>query len=120
MLTNNSRGVDERKPNHEEKTKMSNDRSGLEVREMMEGEKKTKFELETVLPVVASSYRDIIQMLGEDPDRDGLLETPMRAAKAITFFTKGYQETVQEVVKNAVFAEPTDEMVVVKDIEMFR
>merc|ERR1712203_1131110 len=81
--------------------------------------KKTKFELETVLPVVASSYRDIIKMLGEDPDREGLLETPMRAAKAITFFTKGYQETVQEVVKNAVFSEPTDEMVVVKDIEMF-
>lgn len=74
---------------------------------------------ETVLPVVADSYRDIIKMLGEDPDREGLLETPMRAAKAITFFTKGYQETVQEVVKNAVFAEPTDEMVVVKDIEMF-
>jgi len=119
MLTNNSRDVDERKTDHEEKTKMTNDRSGLEVREVMEGEKKTKFELETVLPVVASSYRDIIQMLGEDPDRDGLLETPMRAAKAITFFTKGYQETVQEVVKNAVFAEPTDEMVVVKDIEMF-
>ena len=37
--------------------------------------------------------------LGEDPNREGLLETPMRAAKAITFFTKGYQETVQEVVK---------------------
>ena len=37
--------------------------------------------------------------VGEDPNREGLLETPMRAAKAITFFTKGYQETVQEVVK---------------------
>merc|ERR1711928_222869 len=82
---------------------MTNDRSGLEVREVMEGEKKTKFELETVLPVVADSYRDIIKMLGEDPNREGLLETPMRAAKAITFFTKGYQETVQEVVKNAVW-----------------
>merc|ERR1719273_2848705 len=74
---------------------------------------------ETVLPVVADSYRDIIKMLGEDPDREGLLDTPMRAAKAITFFTKGYQETVQQVVKNAVFTEPTDEMVVVKDIEFF-
>jgi len=119
MLTNNSRDVDERKTDLEEKTEMTNDRSELEVRGVIEGEKKTKFELETVLPAVASSYRDIIKMLGEDPDREGLLETPMRAAKAITFFTKGYQETVQEVVKNAVFAEPTDEMVVVKDIEMF-
>jgi len=81
--------------------------------------KKREAAMETVLPVVADSYRDIIKMLGEDPNREGLLETPMRAAKAITFFTKGYQETVQEVVKNAVFSEPTDEMVVVKDIEMF-
>ena len=63
MLTNSSRDVDERKTDHEEKTKMTNDRSELEVREVMEGEKKTKFELETVLPVVASSYRDIIQMV---------------------------------------------------------
>merc|ERR1719151_260796 len=81
--------------------------------------KKREAAMETVLPVVADSYRDIIKMVGEDPNREGLLETPMRAAKAITFFTKGYQETVQEVVKNAVFSEPTDEMVVVKDIEMF-
>ena len=43
----------------------------------------------------------------------------MRAAKAMNFFTKGYQETVQEVVKNAVFNEPTDEMVVVRDIDFF-
>ena len=63
MLTNSSRDVDERKTDHEEKTKMTNDRSELEVKEVMEGEKKTKFELETVLPVVASSYRDIIKMV---------------------------------------------------------
>ena len=63
MLTNSSRDVDEKKADHEEKTEMTNDRSELEVREVMEGEKKTKFELETVLPVVASSYRDIIQMV---------------------------------------------------------
>ena len=63
MLTNSSRDVDERKTDHEEKTKMTNDRSELEVKEVMEGEKKTKFELETVLPLVASSYRDIIKMV---------------------------------------------------------
>ena len=57
--------------------------------------------------------------MGEDPTREGLLETPMRAAKAMTYFTKGYQETVQEVVRNAIFTEETDEMVVVKDIEFF-
>merc|ERR1719219_2790538 len=74
---------------------------------------------EELLPLVAASYRNIISQLGEDPTREGLVDTPMRAAKAMMFFTKGYQETVQEVVKNAVFSEPTDEMVVVKDIEMF-
>merc|ERR1719219_416442 len=74
---------------------------------------------EELLPLVAASYRNIISQLGEDPTREGLVDTPMRAAKAMMFFTKGYQETVQEVVKNAVFTEPTDEMVVVKDIEFF-
>jgi len=72
-----------------------------------------------VLPAMATSYRNILKQMGEDPTREGLVDTPMRAAKALNFFTKGYQETVQMVVKNAVFNEPTDEMVVVKDIEMF-
>ena len=68
---------------------------------------------------MASNYRNILKTVGEDPTREGLLETPMRAAKAMTYFTKGYQETVQEVVRNAIFTEETDEMVVVKDIEFF-
>ncbi|XP_023332898.1 GTP cyclohydrolase 1 [Eurytemora carolleeae] len=72
-----------------------------------------------LLPAVSASYRNILKQLGEDPTREGLLDTPMRAAKAMMFFTRGYQDTVSSVVKNAVFNEPTDEMVVVKDIEMF-
>ena len=72
-----------------------------------------------LLPAVAASYRNVIKQLGEDPNREGLLDTPMRAAKAMMFFTKGYTETVQEVVKNAIFTEDTDEMVVVRDIEFF-
>jgi len=72
-----------------------------------------------VIPAMASNYRNLLKNIGEDPTREGLLDTPMRAAKALNFFTKGYQETLGEVVKNAVFTEPTDEMVVVKDIEMF-
>ena len=89
------------------------------------------------LEAVASSYKGILQNLGEDPTREGLVNTPMRAAKAIMFFTKGYEETVAECVEvgsygvsvvtitqrfsfqNAVFTEATDEMVLVKDIEMF-
>jgi len=72
-----------------------------------------------MLPAVAASYRSVLKQVGEDPTREGLLDTPMRAAKAMMFFTKGYTETVQEVVKNAIFTEETDEMVVVRDIEFF-
>ena len=82
-------------------------------------EKKQKANREELLPAVAASYRSVLKQVGEDPNREGLLDTPMRAAKAMMFFTKGYTETVQEVVKNAIFNEDTDEMVVVRDIEFF-
>ena len=57
--------------------------------------------------------------LGEDPDREGLKRTPMRVAKAMDFLTSGYNETVEEVVSDALFHEETREMVVVKDIEFY-
>ena len=62
---------------------------------------KKKINRDALLPSLASNYRQILKQVGEDPNREGLLDTPMRAAKAMTFFTKGYQETVQEVVKVA-------------------
>ncbi|CAG9116447.1 unnamed protein product [Plutella xylostella] len=74
---------------------------------------------EALLPDMASSYRLLLTGLGEDPDRQGLLKTPERAAKAMLFFTKGYDQSLEEVLNNAIFDEDTDEMVVVKDIEMF-
>ena len=60
---------------------------------------KKKTDRDAMLPALAANYRSILKQVGEDPTREGLLDTPMRAAKAMTFFTKGYQETVQEVVK---------------------
>ncbi|CAG9572633.1 unnamed protein product [Danaus chrysippus] len=74
---------------------------------------------EALLPDMASSYRLLLTGLGEDPKRQGLLKTPERAAKAMLFFTKGYDQSLEEVLNNAIFDEDTDEMVVVKDIEMF-
>lgn len=68
---------------------------------------------------LSSSYRDILEGLGEDPTRQGLLKTPQRAAKALMFFTKGYRENMSEILNDAIFDEDHDEMVIVKDIEMF-
>lgn len=63
--------------------------------------------------------RTILECVGEDPDRPGLVDTPKRYAKAIMFFTKGYQQNVRDIVNNAIFHEGHNEMVVVKDIEIF-
>ncbi|OCT79326.1 GTP cyclohydrolase 1 [Xenopus laevis] len=65
------------------------------------------------------AYSNILRELGENPEREGLLLTPSRAAKAMQFFTKGYKETVYDVMNNAVFDEDHDEIVIVKDIDIF-
>ncbi|XP_036333456.1 GTP cyclohydrolase 1 isoform X2 [Rhagoletis pomonella] len=74
---------------------------------------------EALLPELSRSYRLLLSGLGENPERQGLLKTPERAAKAMLFFTKGYDQNLEDVLNGAVFDEDHDEMVVVKDIEMF-
>ncbi|XP_058836459.1 GTP cyclohydrolase 1 isoform X1 [Topomyia yanbarensis] len=74
---------------------------------------------EDLLPLMSKSYRMLLSSLGEDTERQGLLKTPERAAKAMLFFTKGYDQSLEEALNGAVFDEDHDEMVVVKDIEMF-
>lgn len=64
-------------------------------------------------------YRYIIQGIGEDPAREGLLDTPERASKAMMYLTRGYQQSVDEVVNNAIFESDNDEMILVKDIEVY-
>ncbi|XP_049623457.1 GTP cyclohydrolase 1 [Suncus etruscus] len=71
------------------------------------------------LPNLAAAYSSILRSLGEDPQRQGLLKTPWRAATAMQFFTKGYHETISDVLNDAIFDEDHDEMVIVKDIDMF-
>lgn len=68
---------------------------------------------------LANHYRQIILELGEDPDREGLRDTPKRAAKAMQFLTRGYTQTLEELVNGAVFESETDEMVLIKDIELY-
>ncbi|XP_019955013.1 GTP cyclohydrolase 1 [Paralichthys olivaceus] len=74
---------------------------------------------EISLPSLAAAYTAILRGLGEDPQRQGLLKTPWRAATAMQFFTKGYQEKIIDVLNDAIFDEDHDEMVIVKDIDMF-
>jgi len=63
--------------------------------------------------------RELLQELGEDPEREGLLRTPERVAKSLKYLTQGYQQDAKQVLSNAIFNEPYDEMVVVNDIEVF-
>jgi GTP cyclohydrolase I len=65
------------------------------------------------------NYRDSIALLGENPDREGLLKTPERMAKAMQFITQGYQQDAQAILNSAKFHEDVSEMVVVKDIELY-
>jgi GTP cyclohydrolase I len=64
-------------------------------------------------------YRELLRRIGEDPTRDGLLATPKRVEKSMAFLTKGYQEDANEILRGALFDVDYDEMVIVKDVEMF-
>ena len=68
---------------------------------------------------LSSNYKEVIVNLGEDPSREGLLKTPERVAKAMQFLTQGYDQNPQDILKSAMFAEKYDEMVIVKDIEVY-
>ncbi len=64
-------------------------------------------------------FKHIIKDLGENPSREGLLKTPERASKALQFLTQGYRQDAEKVLKSAMFKESYDEMVIVKDIEIY-
>jgi len=79
----------------------------------------TDEEKEIRLKQLTGAVTTILECLGEDPNREGLLKTPERYAKALLFFTEGYEKDINEVVNNAVFEEDHNGMVIVKDIEIF-
>ena len=65
------------------------------------------------------NFHNILQLIGEDPSREGLIKTPERAAKAVQFLTQGYQQDAKAVIQSALFHEEYNEMVIVKDIEVY-
>ena len=68
---------------------------------------------------LATHYRDILEKLGEDPERDGLLKTPERVAKSLQFLTSGYELDAAKILRGAMFEEDYRNMVIVKDIELY-
>ncbi len=71
------------------------------------------------LDELAAHYKEVISLLGEDPDREGLQKTPMRVAKAMQVLTRGYTQDPKKVLTDALFEEKYDQMVIVKDIDFY-
>ena len=70
-------------------------------------------------PTIENHYKDIIKLLGEDPNREGLVKTPHRVAKAMQYITHGYQLDPKAIIQSAIFNENHSEMIIVKDIELY-
>ncbi|KAM7185254.1 GTP cyclohydrolase 1 [Naviculisporaceae sp. PSN 640] len=91
-------------------------RPSLGTRERLEEDEASR---QNRLERMKGAVRTLLECVGEDPDREGILATPHRYANALLFFTKGYQENVRDIVNGAIFQENHSEMVIVKDIEVF-
>lgn len=74
---------------------------------------------EKITSGLVENYKECLHLLGEDPEREGLLKTPERVAKAMQFLTQGYQQDAREILEGAKFTEAYSEMVIVKDIELY-
>lgn len=68
---------------------------------------------------VETLVRELLLEIGEDPDREGLVKTPERYAKAMEFLTKGYRQDPEEIINNAVFSSEANNMIILKDIEVY-
>jgi GTP cyclohydrolase I len=74
---------------------------------------------EKVTSELASHVREILRLIGEDPEREGLVKTPERVAKALQFMTQGYEQNGHEIIQKAIFDEEYKQMVIVRDIELY-
>ena len=74
---------------------------------------------EKTTALIAAHYKEILKLLGEDPEREGLIKTPERVHRSWDFLTRGYRQNLDEVVHGAIFEEDVDDMVIVRDIEFY-
>src|ERR1700754_3032946 len=74
---------------------------------------------EAITLKLVENYKETLNLLGEDAEREGLLKTPERVAKAMQYMTQGYQQDARAILDSAKFHEPVSEMIVVKDIELY-
>ncbi|MBL0051528.1 MAG: GTP cyclohydrolase I FolE [Bacteroidetes bacterium] len=89
------------------------------VKEVISGYKRIDSYNEELVADGAKAYSNILNLIGEDTSRNGLLNTPKRASKAMQFLTQGYNMDAEEILKSAMFEEDYSQMVVVKDIEVY-
>lgn len=85
----------------------------------MDGYEKMDIYNPATIKKISHHYHEILKLIGEDPDREGLLKTPERVAKALQFLTHGYDLDPKEILKSAMFTEDYKQMVLVKDIEVY-
>jgi GTP cyclohydrolase I len=85
----------------------------------MDGYEKMDLYNQQTIDKLGYHYYEILKLIGEDPDREGLLKTPQRVAKAMQFLTHGYDLNPEEIILSAMFREDYKEMVIVKDIEVY-
>src|SRR5579871_619342 len=89
------------------------------VSESRNGIEKTAAESALANYATTDLYRELLQRFHEDPDRDGLLQTPSRVEKSMAFLTGGYEQNASKILQGALFDVDYDEMVMVKDVEMY-
>jgi GTP cyclohydrolase IA len=97
------------------KTEKVNDGTGL----VTEGYNKIETWNAETIKEIASMYRRILKLIGEDPEREGLEKTPVRVAKALNYLTMGYNDNPSEIINSAKFKEDYKQMVIVKDIDLY-
>jgi len=117
MATNGNKQEEKPHPHQEPAQDIRVRASSISVK--LDLERKRESTQKKNIEEIAEGVKTLLINIGEDPKREGLKETPMRMAKAMMFFTQGYEQTLEDVIHGAIFNEDHNEMVIVRDIDIF-